>query len=203
MLTNPKPKEISKHASIGLALFAFALLLCGCAGSSHGPYSSVSAADRNPLEAQRLTILAADLLEQSGKLNHAETLLKSALAADIYHGPAHNNLGVVYFKSTPPKLYEAASEFEWARKLMPGNPEPRTNLAMTLERAGRTDEALATYRAALDASPQHIQSIQAFTRLAARSGATDDQSQWMLKEIAIRGTTEQWRDWARGQLSKQ
>lgn len=38
-------------------------------------------------------------------------------------------------------LHKAASEFEWARKLMPGYPDPRLNLAMTLEEAGRIDEA--------------------------------------------------------------
>jgi len=42
----------------------------------------------------------------------AEKLLREALTADLYHGPAHNNLGVLYLKMSPPKLYEAASEFE-------------------------------------------------------------------------------------------
>ena len=40
-------------------------------------------------------------------------------------------------------LYDAAAEFEWARKLMPGHPDPRLNLAITLERAGREEGATA------------------------------------------------------------
>jgi hypothetical protein len=49
-----------------------------------------------------------------------------ALSADLFFGLAHNNLGVLYLKED--KLYEAANEFEWARKLMPGHPDPRMNL---------------------------------------------------------------------------
>lgn len=56
----------------------------------------------------------------------AERLFRSALAADPYCGPAHNDLGVVYLKGG--QLYEAAAEFDWARKLMPGHPDPRLNL---------------------------------------------------------------------------
>jgi len=48
----------------------------------------------------------------------AETLLRRALTADLYHGPAHNNLGVLYL--TQGKLFEAAGEFEWARGELAG-----------------------------------------------------------------------------------
>jgi Flp pilus assembly protein TadD len=47
----------------------------------------------------------------------AERLLREALTADLWHGPAHNDLGVIHLRRN--ELYEAASEFEWARKLMP------------------------------------------------------------------------------------
>src|ERR1051326_6844899 len=62
----------------------------------------------------------------------AEQLLQSAVKADPFNGPAHNDLGVLYLRQS--KLYEAASEFELARKLMPGNPDPRLNLGLTFEK---------------------------------------------------------------------
>lgn len=52
----------------------------------------------------------------------------------MFNGPAHNNLGVLFLERG--QLCKAANEFEWTRKLLPGHPDPRVNLALTLERAG-------------------------------------------------------------------
>ena len=51
-------------------------------------------------------------------------------------------IGVIYLDRG--EHYEAASELEWARKLLPGHPDPRVNLALLYERAGRTPDALAS-----------------------------------------------------------
>lgn len=136
----------------------------------------------------------------SSNVRKTQNVTREALTADLYHGPAHNNLGVVYLKQN--NLYSAASEFEWARKLMPGHPDPRMNLAFTLERAGRTAEALETYRTALEVYPGHIQSVQALARLQVRSGKTDDKTAGYLEDIGLRGTTPEWRQWAMGLLRR-
>ena len=85
---------------------------------------------------------------------------------------------------------------------MPGNPDPRVNLAMTLERAGQTDEALACYRSALDVAPEHVPALQGLAGILIRSGRTDETTQRALRIIAVQGTTEQWRQWARLQAAK-
>jgi Flp pilus assembly protein TadD len=149
------------------------------------------------LKAQRLTQEAAAIIDKNPA--KAEKLLREALTADLYHGPAHNNLGVIYLKQG--NLFSAAAEFEWARKLLPGLPDPRMNLALTLEKAGRTDEALATYASALEVYPHHLPTLQALARLQMRSGRTDARTRHALEEIALRGD-ERWRDWARLQLAK-
>src|SRR5690606_15626188 len=95
------------------------------------------------------------------------------------------------------KLYEAAAEFEWARKLMPGHPDPRMNLALVLERAGRTSESLAAYNSALEVHPEHLPTMQAMARLQLRSGKTDSRTEGLLDEISLRAETENWRHWAR------
>lgn len=174
------------------------LVVGGCS-AGRGPYSTPTEAARNTSEAERLTRAAADALERDpSNVANAEDLLRRALSADLYHGPAHNDLGVVYLAQG--KLYEAAGEFEWARKLMPGHPDPRLNLAITLERAGRIDDATKAYESALEVYPDHMPATQALSRLQVRHGRTDELTSNRLRSIALAGTTQEWREWARHQL---
>lgn len=85
---------------------------------------------------------------------------------------------------------------------MPANPDPRMNLAMTYEKAGRTPEALESYRAALEAQSDHIASIQGLTRLEITTGTSDAATTSRLGTISLRGTTPAWREWARLELAK-
>lgn len=80
---------------------------------------------------------------------------------------------------------------------MPGHPDPRMNLALTLERAGRIDDALAEYAAALEAYPGHIETVQALARCQLRHARRDERTGELLDEIARRGVTPTWRTWAR------
>lgn len=171
------------------------LLLTACA-THRGPYTPQTEAARDSLKAQSLTQKAAATSDAA----KAESLLREALTADLYHGPAHNNLGVLYLKQG--QLYAAASEFEWARKLMPGHPDPRMNLALTLEKAGRVDEALATYASALEIYDGHMPTIQAMTRLQVKSGRVNEKTASQLEDIAMKGEDTRWREWARGQLTR-
>jgi Tfp pilus assembly protein PilF len=165
---------------------------------SSSPYATQTADQRDPRRADELNTQAAEVIDRDPA--RAEDLLRQALAADLYHGPAHNNLGTLYLEQG--KLYEAASEFEWARKLLPGHPDPRMNLALTLETAGRTDEALMTYETALEVYPQHLPSMQALARLRVRSGKSDARTRELLEQVAFRSDETAWRDWARMQLTK-
>ncbi|HYE63784.1 MAG TPA: tetratricopeptide repeat protein [Phycisphaerales bacterium] len=180
------------------SMLVVAALLGGCSSSKPGsPYAGVSEAERNPTEADRLNQEAVAVIDSDPA--KAEDLLRRALGADLYHAPAHNNLGTLLLQRG--KLYEAAGEFEWAKKLMPGHPDPRMNLALTLEVAGRTEEAIDTYRTALEVYPEHIATMQALTRIQVRTGRSDAETKKMLAEIALRGETEEWRKWAQGRLA--
>lgn len=183
------------------AMCAAMAVAVGCAaagGGASSPYQPMTEADRNQAEALRLSREAATKLDSDPE--GAEKLLRAALTADLYCGPAHNNLGALYLRWSPPRLYEAANELEWACKLMPGHPDPRMNLAMTLEAAGRSTDALASYRSALEVQPGYIPAVQAMTSLQLRSDKPDDSTGENLREIALRGTTPQWREWAKGQM---
>jgi hypothetical protein len=66
-------------------------------------------------------------------------------------------------------------------------------LGLVLERAGRIDEALATYQTALDVYPGHVPTIQALARLQIRTGRGDNKTREYLSTIALEGESEQWR----------
>lgn len=175
---------------------ASAMVLSAC--SSSGPrnvYNPPSEGDRNPARAAALTARA--LAAMPDRPQEAERLLREALAADLYHAPAHNNLGVLFLNQG--RLYEAANEFEWARKLLPGHPDPRLNLGLTLERAGRIDDAIDTYRTALEVYAGHVPSIQALARAQLRHNRPDAHTPRLLETIALEGTSPEWRQWAQEQ----
>lgn len=185
----PTPPLLAVLLTIPLALHA------GCASPS-GPYQPAAGSGRDTARAASLTTRAADSVLENP--DHAERLLREALTADLYHGPAHNNLGVIFLNRG--MLYEAANEFEWARKLMPGHPDPRLNLALTLERAGRVDDAIEAYHAALEVHPDHLPSIMGLTRAQVRHDRTNERTAVMLEELVMRAPTPEWQRWAERQL---
>jgi len=179
------------------AFLLMIVCLCACtAGAPSTVYEPARAESRNTFEAQKLNGMGVEKME--AQPDSAERYFKRALTEDLYFGPAHNNLGVLYLNKG--MLYEAANEFEWARKLMPGHPDPRMNLGLTLERAARTDEARKAYASALEVYAGHVPTLQAIARLNVERGVRDAESERILKDIALQGESEEWRDWARGQL---
>ena len=179
--------------ALGLALLA------GCTSTSEttGPYQVPEETARDREAAEELNAQAADVMGHD--LVRAEGLLREALSADLFHGPAHNNLGVVFLKQG--KLYEAAHEFEWARKLLPGHPDPRVNLGIVMETAGRTEEALAAYEAALEVYPGYLPAIMGAASLTLQTDPDAESLEGWLHEIALRAEDPRWADWARDRLA--
>jgi len=181
-----------------ILIFAFAIGCMSTAGCSASRHHAAT-----PSESYRNQQLAAELTHAATKLMSedpvkAEALLRDAIDADLYHGPAHNNLGVIYLNRG--ELYLAAEEFDWARRLMPGHPDPRINLGLALERGGKYGEALDAYASAIEVYPEHLPAAQALARCQIRSGVRDEYTDELLNVIAYRGTHE-WQSWARNQLA--
>lgn len=86
----------------------------------------------------------------------------------------------------------------WARRLMPGSADPRTNLALVFEQAGRVDDALAAYVSALEVQPEHLPALQGLTKLQVKHHREDDRTMERLRVIALQGD-ERWRAWAQAQ----
>ena len=129
----------------------------------------------------------------------AESDLKAALGADVMYGPAHNNLGKVYYHQG--KLYLAAWEFQYAAKLMPNVPEPRNNLGLVFESAGKLDDAVASYDEARGLEPDNVQFIGNLARARVRRGDDDNAVRPLLEALVLRETRPQWAAWAREQIA--
>lgn len=169
--------------------------LQSCATRLSGPYVASPSELRSPLRSEQLTLEGTALMASDP--DEAERLLREALNHDLFNAQAHNNLGVLYLAQGD--WYGAANEFEWARKLLPGHPDPRLNLALTLERAGRIDEAIVNYRGAMEVYPGHLPTMQALARCQLRYNRSDEHTVDLLDEIALAGETARWRAWAREQ----
>jgi predicted Zn-dependent protease len=70
------------------------------------------------------------------------------------------------------------------------------NLALTLEQAGKTDEAIQTYKTALEVWPGHIGTVQALARLERTTAKRSPEFTAWLDAIALQGETQVWREWA-------
>ena len=82
-----------KYRTIPLVLLVI-FAIAGCARSASGPYSAGSERTRDIEKAESL-YQKAMVQVKAGDSEAGEQLLRQALDADLYHGRAHNNLGVV------------------------------------------------------------------------------------------------------------
>ncbi|HKX46056.1 MAG TPA: tetratricopeptide repeat protein [Planctomycetota bacterium] len=181
-----------KHAT-AIALLCATLATASCRGPGTSPYAPQREAARNTTRAEQINREAADLIASDPE--RAEALLRDALTADLFYGPAHNNLGVLYLGQG--KLYEAAGEFEWARKLMPEHPDPRVNLALVLQRAGRLDDAIAEFEQVAVEHHGYLPALQGWAIALVESGQDlGEMGQW---EAELRGRVadEGWAAWLR------
>ncbi|MFA6135160.1 MAG: tetratricopeptide repeat protein [Phycisphaerae bacterium] len=158
----------------------------------------VSGDHRNSDLASELCAKAAKLIKQD-QLPAAERELKMALTADAFFGPAHNNLGMVYYQQQ--KYYLAAWEFQYAAKLMPTKAEPKNNLGMVFEAVGRRDEAARNFEEALALDDDCVDAITNLASIYVRQNRKDEKTRALLNDIVLKDTRPEWTDWARQQLA--
>jgi Flp pilus assembly protein TadD len=148
--------------------------------------------------AAKLNVQAAELLRE-GKLEGAETKLKAALSADLFYGPAHNNLGTLYQRQE--RYYEAAWEFQYATKLMPGKAQPKNNLGLVFESVGRLDESARWYEEALALEPDNVEITENLARVMVRTNRHSNRTRQLLSDIVMKERRPEWASWAREQLT--
>lgn len=132
---------------------------------------------------------------EKGYVEKAEQALQEALVADVSYGPAHNNLGKIFFGQR--KLYLAAWEFEYAIRTMPDVPEPHNNLGLVYEEVGKHNEAITYYTIAYEFEPTNPEYIGNLVRARLRIDDRDPLAKPMLEELLMHEQRPHWIRWAR------
>ena len=183
-----------------MALFGtFGLSGCALQRQENAPYETIQIEPNRDIELARDLTAQAILEIESGHLSRAEDLLQEALVADVQYGPAHNNLGRIYFEQG--QLYLAAWEFEYSSKLMPGRFEPLLNLGIVMESIDRIEDAVHYYNQAYEISPLHAPTISALARARVRSGEKSGELRQLLDDVVLRDDRDEWRTWAQEHLA--
>ena len=177
-------------------------MIAGCGQARHTAmvdYTTMSEHIQQQTDrAKELNLKAVGLVEDND-YQRAEAVLKDALSYDVTYGPAHNNLGKVYFHQQ--KYYLAAWEFEHASRLMPHQPEPRNNLGLVFENVGRIDDAVSWFEKALEIEPDNPLLIGNLARAKLERGDKDEQVHQLLSDLVLRDTRPEWVAWSREQLA--
>ena len=142
----------------------------------------------------------ATRLMKANKIKLAERAINRALIADINYGPAHNNLGKIYFLQGD--YYLAAWEFEYAMRLMPNQVEPPYNLGMVYEAAGQLEKAVSYYESAYNMAPRNAEVIGNLARTRLALDESDPFVDKYLSDVVMHDTRQQWKAWARETIAR-
>ena len=178
------------------------VVVCGCAqfqadAEKRNYETVVGTPNRNPDLAAKHTRKAEHQIKK-GHLEKAEQSLQEALVADVSYGPAHNNLGKIYFMQH--KLYLAAWEFEYAIRTMAELPEPHNNLGLVYEEVGKLHEAISYYETAYELEPTNAEYIGNLVRARLRDDDRDPLAKALLHELLMHDQRPQWIAWAEEQI---
>ena len=183
------------------------LLSAGCghnttAGSQDGAYRTITVdPGRDTEAARRLNEKGLKQLAE-GDLDASEATFKKALEADVRFGPAHNNLGRVYYAKR--QWHDAAWEFEYARKLMPQHAGPPNNLGLIYLHASPpardVDKAIDYFREALSLEPSNMSYAGNLASALVDRGDRSQELGDLLRKIVENDTRLEWVEWARMQL---
>jgi len=177
------------------------MLLAGC--QSAPPIAAVPPASGDVAKNQELARAQTDqafALIENRHFDQAEEQLKKALVADPLYGPAHNDLGLIYFHRED--LYNAAWEFENAAKLMPQQAAPVNNLGLVLEKGDKLAEAEKSYSSAVELDPDNTEYAGNYARARIRLGERDDTTRKLLELVILKDRRPEWVTWAREQASR-
>lgn len=192
-----------RQAGIGMILTAGIAMVVGCAASystTQPTYRTISAPPLRDTDAAMKANQAGLEHLDTGEWDAAARSFEQALSADVEFGPAHNNLGKVYFARK--SWYKAAWEFEYARKLLPRNAEPNNNLGLVYETSGRLDEAVEHYREAVRLDGGNPEYRGNLARAMTRRGDRTAELRSLLSELVQRDARPEWQAWARRQLGE-
>lgn len=189
------------HALCRLLICVFFACVGGCQSAPRpgAEYQTVAKDPRRDTDAARKFDQSALALMAKSDWNGAEKAERQALEQDVMFGPAHNNLGLIYYHQN--RLYLAAWEFQYAVKLMPNQPEARNNLGLVFEAGGKLDQAVESYEQAIKLEPDNAQFLGNEARARIRRGDNGPPVREILAKLVLIDDRPQWVSWAKERLS--
>ena len=181
--------------------FGFIVLsLMACSGCrSAQPRTTNVAPARDSIAAAAKNELGLERIEQEDFAG-AERVLREAIAADQFYGPAYSNLGVCLLSQE--RYYDAAWQFRHAAQLMPRASAPRMNLGLLYEAVGRFGPAESELSAALTRAPADVTIMGHLARLNIRQNKPAELTYEWLEQVATEHADANWREWAQLELSR-
>ena len=83
---------------------------------------------------------------------------------------------------------------------MPYQAEPRNNLGLVFERAGKINSAAEAYGKAHEIQPDNPEYLGNLARASVRMGESTDETRRLLEELVLKDDRPEWRDWAMSTL---
>jgi tetratricopeptide (TPR) repeat protein len=166
------PKLVKAHNNMGLALVDLGRL-----DEAAGHYKA--AVDLEP-KAEIYSDLGF-VMARLGHPDEARADYQKALELDPNCASAHVNLAVMYLKAGA--FGEAESHYRQALRAKP-SAETHNGLGYVLARQGRTDEALAEFRKAIDADPKFTPAYNNLAEALAKQGKLEDAAHYYELSLA-------------------
>jgi len=117
--------------------------------------------------------LAWALLAQ-GKAAEAEVVARKASETDARSGEAFAVLGSAIIAGDAKKWGDAIAQAQQGAFLNPRHPVVQVEVGRIFEAGGNLDQAVSSYRKALEADPTYVPALLALVEAQLRSGKTDD-----------------------------
>jgi|GEM_PF-3631059 len=149
-------------------------------------------------DARELTRLGIEAVQRCD-MAAGEAYFKRAISTDESYGPAHNNLGRIYFERREWK--HAADAFHLATEFMPGRPEPLNNLGLVFESIGKLDDAIEFYQQAHQTSLEQPEFLANLVRARFRRGDSGADLREQLQALKFIENRPEWSAWVDGKLA--
>ncbi len=166
-------RAIQMEAGSAVAQAAYAEALLSAGRSADAEAAARKAVTLQPTSTAANLQLAWALLAQ-GKAAEAETIARKTTEADAHSGEAFAVLASAILAGDPKKWGDAIAQAQQGAFLNPRSPVVQVEVGRIFEAGGNLEQAVSSYRKALEADPTYTPALLGLVNAQVRSGKADD-----------------------------